>query len=402
MYVNKMLLLGVFTAASVAACGSDRETSGTTPNANSNNNAANTNNTANNNMVTNNNTPPPPPPPEGLPVLGRATHDYTKVDFSWVSSNADSLDVPRDLAFNPERPMELWVINFGDESTSIFTDLGGSAQTSARFTSNGHDHFLAKPTSMAFGAAGSWASIHEEDDFTQGPNGTPKDFMGPTLWTSVIEDFDSGHGSHLDMLHNSPLGMGIAWEVDNVYWVFDGFHSAISRYDFASDHGLGGADHSDGAIWRYATGQVSRVAGVPSHMEFDHNSNMLYIADTGNNRIARLDTTTGIRGSRITPNYDGVTQYSMDDGMLETFLEGSDFGLMAPSGLAIKDGVLYIGDNATSTIHAFDIETGEHLDFVPVAVSPGGMMGLDLDADGNIYGVDSISQRIFRLRPLPE
>ena len=37
------------------------------------------------------------------------------------------------------------------------------------------------------------------------------------------------------MLHESPLGMGIAHDHDNVYWYNDGFYNELVRYDFQQD-----------------------------------------------------------------------------------------------------------------------------------------------------------------------
>src|SRR5690606_38485909 len=118
--------------------------------------------------------------------------------------------------------------------------------------------------------------------------------------------YDSGHASHLDMLHNSPNGVGIAWDHDNVYWLFDGFHESITRYDFRNDHGLGGEDHRDGIIRRYVEGEVSYVPEVTAGMEIDHATGLLYFSDPGNARIAVLDTTSGAPGGPIGPNYDGA------------------------------------------------------------------------------------------------
>ena len=73
----------------------------------------------------------------------------------------------------------------------------------------------------------------------------------------------------------------------NIYWVFDGYHSSIVRYDFATPHEIGGHDHSDGKVWRYDEVSVSRQEGVPSHMILDDNTGFLYIADTGNQRILK-------------------------------------------------------------------------------------------------------------------
>jgi hypothetical protein len=97
--------------------------------------------------------------------------------------------------------------------------------------------------------------------------------------------------------------MGIAWEKDNVYWVFGGAYSDIMRYDVQLDHGIGQDDHSDGIKHHYATGLVKRTAGVPSHLSFDAARKKLYIADTGNSRIAVLDTLSGTVGG----NHPGPT-----------------------------------------------------------------------------------------------
>ena len=152
--------------------------------------------------------------------------------------------------------------------------------------------------------------------------------MGPSLWSADPDIFASTNpaavnylsnlygfyvdlGSHLDMLHESPLCMGIAWETDNVYWVFDGSDGSIVRYDFAEDHDVGYDDHSDGIIARYVTGRVSRVADVPSHLVYDDSSGLLYIADTGNNRVAVLDTTSGKRGQNLPMSEQVVAHYCL-------------------------------------------------------------------------------------------
>ena len=78
--------------------------------------------------------------------------------------------------------------------------------------------------------------------------------------------------------------VGIAAETDNIYWLFDGFHNTVAKYNFQDphpDHEHGGEDHSDGLIYRYDEIYVNRVAGLSSHMVLDHSNEMLYICDTG-------------------------------------------------------------------------------------------------------------------------
>lgn len=337
--------------------------------------------------------------PSGVALLGNDQHSPDSVNIEVIGTANDGLNTPRDVEANPLDTSELWVVNRTTESVTVFTGVGTGNIQSMLFDDNfSGTHFLAQPAALAFGQPGTWASIHETDQLTQG-NATPPDFMGPTLWTSDLADFDGGHSSHLDMLHNSPLGMGIAWDVDNVYWIFDGAHRSITRYDFNEDHDLGGSDHSDGTIRRYVEGMVSRVADVPSHMVLDHTSGYLYVADTGNNRIAMLDTNTGNPGGAMGPNYDGIReQRRMEDAMIMTFVDGMTTGGMElPSGIDLDNGILYVSDHQSSVIFAFSLE-GELLDYLLLGRGEGAIMGLDV-VDGVLYVVDASRNELLRITP---
>ncbi len=344
------------------------------------------------------------PEPEGLAVLGNFQHTIENVEVSTLGSSLfQGLSIPMDLEFNPEAPTQLWVVNKGDSSMTIFADVFGDEPIARKRNAPGNLHFLAKPSSLAFGLPNVLATVHEEDQATQ-PS-TPADFMGPTLWTANPNIFDGGHGGHIDMLHNSPNAMGIAWEIGNAFWVFDGAHSALTRYNFNMDHGPGGTDHSDGRTHRYVQGEVQRKPGVVSHM-FVH-GDLLYVPDTGHNRIATLDINSGTMGPTVGPNYDyrvADQQRMMMDADLLTFLEGSDIERMsAPAGLEIVDDIIYITDNDTSTIFAFDM-TGELLDWLDVSevVQPNGLQGMAISEHGDIYIADSVGQTILKIAPLAD
>ncbi len=336
----------------------------------------------------------------GLPILGGGTNSWSGLTIDLIAEWDDGLDEPRDLAFHSQRSDELWVVNRATNSSVIVLDAGTSEQATVfRGDTAGSQHFLAQPSALAFASDGTWASIHEEDQMTQGPSGTPPDFMGPTLWTSDLDIYDGGYGGHLDMLHNSPNGMGIAWESGRNFWVFDGYHSSLTRYSFNDDHGPGGADHSDGEIERHVEGQVSMCSGVPSHMEVDEATDLLYVADCGNNRIAVLDTTTGTQGSEYGPNYDGIDQQVAFEGTdLWTLVDGDDVpGMEQPSGLALHDGMLFISDNATSTIFAFDLK-GELIDKVDTGYNGGALMGITFSDNGDLWFVHADANEVYRVR----
>merc|ERR1719473_2625636 len=116
-------------------------------------------------------------------------------------------------------------------------------------------------------------------------------FMGPTLWDSRARGWIDSKGDactdgstcfliHIDMLHESPLCMGIVHDdgansttdgvvYNNIYWAFGGGHRQLVRYDFESDHGPGSMEHDYASIRRYTGLELTRVEGVPSHMAMD-------------------------------------------------------------------------------------------------------------------------------------
>ncbi len=334
--------------------------------------------------------------PTGLPILGNLSHNVGNVRIIEAATRRDGLSAPTDIAFNPVAPTQLWIVNQSDDSAVLVTDPATPNKNAQKYRTPSGQHFLAQPAALAFGNDGNFATAHETDEITQ-PT-TPADFMGPTLWTSDLSIFDGGHGGHIDMLHNSPNAVGIAWVEENTYFVFDGFHNSITRYAFNMDHGPGGSDHSDGVIVRFAEAEVSYVSGVVSHMEYVADTKMLYIADSGNGRVAVLNTMMGERGANLRPNYDGVVQYKMNQSVLTTLVDSNSSELMVPAGLAIHDGHVYVSDNQTGRIYAFDME-GNTVDYLDLAhkVSMGGLMGIAFDSNGALYYADKADNKVYQV-----
>jgi DNA-binding beta-propeller fold protein YncE len=350
---------------------------------------------------------PAEPEPVGVALLGAGTHSPDAVTFELIADERHGLRRPRALAFNPEHEGELWVVNQRDDSTVTFFDLHTDQPRLAKRVDPYALHFMDAPSSIAFGTPMTFATCQESRN-TYNNQAPPNDFMGPTLWPADFDVYGRSNpeavafvgadlGSHIDMLHESPLCMGIAWEKDNIYWTFDGLSGSISRFDFMQDHGVGYDDHSDGVIWRYAAGEVGYVENVPSHLVYAADSGLLYIADTGNARIAVLNTTTGRSRGRLSPIEPGTQLWRMVDAELSTLADATTGELAQPSGLALHDGLLYVSDHATGRITAFALD-GTRVDWLDTGLPAGGLMGIAFDAGGALYVLDGGDNRLLRLR----
>jgi hypothetical protein len=353
-------------------------------------------------------TPSPPgeQPASSAPELGNGDHTAASVVLTEIAGPGNLLKTPRDLAFNPRRPDELWIANLADESVVIVHDASTEARRSERRHDSNALHFFSKPAAIAFGAdetsfgiPGTWASCGESRN-TYHDMQAADDFMGPVLWSSDLSIFarknPHGLGSHLDMLHNTPLCMGIAHETANVYWTFGGKDNAIFRYDFHVDHDIGQDDHSDGETLQYVRGLVKYAPGIPSHLVFDATDAMLYVADTGNARIARLDTKTGTRGIALPTKEPMESYFRMEGAELTDVVAGDPELLQSPSGLEMKGGLLYVSDHATGRISAFTKE-GQRVNYLETGLGAGALAGMAFGPDGKLYFVDVLGSRVLRI-----
>jgi len=331
-----------------------------------------------------------------------------KRKFTEILGSNSGLKTPRALQFNPKKATELWIVNRDSEGAVIVQDAGSANPKTESRSDVFAAHFMAKVSSMAFGENGLWATCHE----SRNENAGDTDFMGPTLWSAdlsifakVNQNLGNGQicgpgsdnrlqGSHMDMLHQSPECMGIAHESGNAYWVFDGLNGNVVRYDFVKDHGPGNTDHSDGRLQRYREVKVKRVIGIASHMMIDKSSGWLYIANTGEGKIIRVDTKSGNKGGAIQSQSEPLAEYV---GMQGTKFEEFAAGLKQPSGLVVAGQKVFVSDYASSEIIAYDIATKKEL--ARVSTQAQGIMGLAYGPDNKIWYVDAKANRVFRLDP---
>lgn len=309
---------------------------------------------------------------------------------------------PVDLAFNPSVPFHLWVLNNGDDSVEILQRPGGPNASVRRLRDPAASHFMHRPTGLAFGAVvprwGQTFGVCGDNDNSHW--GTPG-FMGPALFSADLSVFaqptPGGLGSHLDMLHSTSFCRGIAHLRDNRYFVFNADKGSLDEYDFHRDHGPGMDDHADGEIYRWVQGQVQGLSGVPSHLAYSRDENVLYVADTGHRRVVALDLSTGTLGAPF-PGLEKIAARRYVDGAVLTDVVPPGV-LQAPSGIELHGGLLHVTDHMTSRIHVFERD-GTPVRVIDTGLPGGSLAGLAIGPhDGKIYFTDRISGRVYRVDP---
>ncbi len=321
-------------------------------------------------------------------------------EYIEIGNGSDQLDAPTDLDFFPVLGLyQLWVINERIESsggsTVTYYDAGKGNQTSEQRVDGNAWHFMSLPTALAFGDAGDWASSTGVLD----ANHSGGTFTGPTLWSSdpdIYAQPSGGNGSHLDMLHGSPYSMGIAHEVDNAYWVFDGYNEHIVRYDFKEDHGPGNDYHADGEVTRYTEIPVKKDGNIPSHLILDKSTGWLYVVDNGNDRVLRIDINST---TVINPNLPLINEplavHASVDADWEVII---DSGLDRPCGIDLIENRLLVSDYATGEIIVYDMDN-DFAEMHRIETGEAGITGIKIGPEGNIWYTNRITNKVMTVAP---
>jgi hypothetical protein len=321
-------------------------------------------------------------------------------NITTIATGNNGLERPTDLDFFPVLGKdELWVINQRTEneggSTVTISDATAETPSDIQMKVDGNSwHFMSLPTGIAFSSENfNFANSTGVQD----ANHSGGTFTGPALWSSdpdIYAQPSGGNGSHLDMLHGSPFCMGIAHEVDNVFWVYDDWNSDIVRYDFAEDHGPGNDDHADGRIRRYSNIGIQKDGDIPNHMILDKTSGWMYFVDNGNSRVMRLDINSGTIGATLPEINEPLAEHVRMDGFTaETII---DTGLDRPCGIELFKNYLLVGNYGNGDINVYDISL--NFDFIGVIeTGESGLTGIKLGPDGNIYAVNRINNSLVSI-----
>ena len=337
---------------------------------------------------------------------------------SLIGGRADGLDDPTDLDFHPDfKRMELWAINRRVRSvggsTTTYSNAGRrGSQTSESKVDGNSWHFMALPSGIAFSNNGNFGNSASIFNANSQDGNSGQAFTGPALWSSdpAIYAQNAGpgtNGSHYDMLHESPYTMGIAHEVDNAFWVYDGNSGDIVRYDFVADHGPGNDDHSDGRLSRYPV-PISRITTgqdqtVPNHLVLDKKTDWLYIVDSKAGEVHRLDITSGTSngpgsGNQVFQQTEPLAEYiNMSNITSEVII---DTGLVKPSGIELIGERLLVSDYDNGDIRVYDI-ANDFSYLGKFATGNDGITGIKVGPEGNIWYTNMRNNELRKIMPIP-
>ena len=323
------------------------------------------------------------------------------VTFTTVATGQWGLDNPVDLAWHSELGRdELWILNQRDST------IGGATVT---YISPEEDNlspewreddfaldYMQVPTAMAFNENGEWASTSGVKDVNQ-MGGT---FAGPTVWSGNLDvhgDASNGEGSHLDDLQDNPYAMGVAYERENVFWVYDGWHGHIVRNDFSALHGVGGNYHEDARVSRYTSlGLDSGVHEIPCHMAMAEDRQTLYYVDNPNGKLMRFDTHSGIEmGPYPMINENLASNFQIGFVTPEVL---ADSGLVSPTGLALNNKFALVTDDANGDIIIYNLDSVPgQMEVARLHTGTAGIRGLEIGPEGKIWYVTGEDNRLMRV-----
>ena len=265
---------------------------------------------------------------------------------------------------------DLWVANQDTDALTVLRGASayvsdGGAPTIAESRhrlDRARYHYMDKMAALAFGsdAAGAPLVTCQESENDYDGSKTPNRFMGPSLydtikvegtvktggWPSGSEIYVDQAGApcdpesaeseatcfmtHTDMLHATPLCVGIAHDPEpitpfaNVFWVNDGLNETLVRYDFEQPHGPGSLDHALANVRRYPEISLTRVAGVPGHVVVDAATRAVFVADVGGGRVVAVHADSGVfAGTRGTTLGGNFTLWSVPSRRSSTRCSGA-------------------------------------------------------------------------------
>ena len=270
-------------------------------------------------------------------------------DFGSSGSSDGRFDIPTGLAIDKGNG-DIYVVDSDNNRVQRFQSNGDFDNLEFGSSSSGDDEYLGTPSAIA---------VHKKTDYIYVADSTADsisvfDDDGDFLFS--FDDDDSNDR------FDKPAGLVID-DSEDILYVADTGNNRIRMFELTDDDNCpSGTDEvvNDEVCFVDDFGSFGNDEGEfdePSGLTFDEDENMLYVADTENNRIQVFEI---IAGNTCPSGTDEII-----DGVcfVEEFgTSGSTDGKFnAPSGLAIDEdnGLLYVADTDNNRIQMFTVPTGD-------------------------------------------
>jgi sugar lactone lactonase YvrE len=134
-------------------------------------------------------------------------------------------------------------------------------------------------------------------------------------------------------------------------------------------------------------------------MVLDNETGYLYICDTGNQRIIKMNTSTGTINYSLTPYGENIEgYYSMIGVQYETII---DSGLILPTGIDIYENYLIVSDYSNGDLIFYDLDNlGINQELKRLHTDrENDLMSIKVGPDGTIWYVGTNTNELIQIIP---
>jgi hypothetical protein len=170
-------------------------------------------------------------------------------------------------------------------------------------------------------------------------------------------------------------------------------------YDFVEDHGPGNSEHDDGRVLRYQGMGLSAINHtIVNHLVLDNDKKWLYFVDGGNQRVMRLDITTGTtNGYPSWGPQETLAEYQKMTGF--TWEEVITTGLVQPAGIDIIEDRLVVTDYSNGDIVFYDVNTIPATEIGRIQTNEPGIMGTVIGPNGMLWYANATLNKVVKIEP---